>query len=650
MKTICESKRKMIKSVIFGLVFAVFVECFLVNYRTWESFSFSPIEGYLVDYGSGKESREPGKVHFSKEEAVIEITGINEVVHNLYLDIQPEKKSIRQLSIRISAVDDGNELYYQLPELVISANKGNYVKLNLSGKAKKLKIEIEDLKGESVWIKQTGLNAHKPFYVDVSHIAGIFVLWMLVCGIFHMRHLFKNKCNLKDKKQYVICMAVIGIELAAVLSSSFSTAKYVNPPWVHHYQYEKLAQSLAKGHFYLDIEPSRELQAMDNPYDKNLRKELNVSHEWDTAYYQGKYYVYFGIMPVLVFYLPFYLITGHGFPTIAGTVICEVFLILGILLLLLALVKRYFRKTTLGIFLMLDILLFCASGILIIAVYPTFYALPIIMGLCFVVWGWYFLLSGLGPDRVRLKRVFAGCICLALTAGCRPQMLAACFPGLCILIPYLKKIWKLDQRTCIKYAGICLVPFIVIGFGLMYYNFARFGSPFDFGANYNLTTNDMTNRGFHPDRFPLGIYMFLFQPVNFQAQFPFIQKTDVVTAYQGITIFEGMYGGILMLHPFLWMNLLLFKVRKGLKRKGLLLFAGVSLGAGMIIMCADVQIAGILMRYMCDFGIFLSIPALLVILEAVNEIRDKQFLAFISAGTAVLTGISVLLGALYLCK
>lgn len=652
MKTICELKRKIIKNVILGIVFAVLIEGFLVNYRTWESFTFSPLEGYMVDYSSSEETGEPGKVHFSKEEAIIEITNINAVVHNLYLNIQPEKKSISQLTIRISAADDGNELYYQLPEVVISTGHpaGNYVKLNLSGKAKKLKIEIEDLKGETVWIKQTGLNVQKPFDITVSHIAGLFVLWMLVWGMYHMRHLFKNKCNLKDKKQYVICVAVVGMELAVILFSSFDTAKYVNPPWVHHYQYEKLAQSLAKGHFYLDMEPSKELLAMDNPYDKNLRKELKVPHEWDTAYYQGKYYVYFGIMPVLVFYLPFYLITGHGFPTIAGTVICEAFLILGILFLLLALVKKFFGKTAFGVFLLLDILVFCGSGIMIIAAYPTFYALPIIMGLCFVVWGWYFLLSGLGKDRIHMKRILAGCICLALTAGCRPQMLAACFPGLCILIPYFKKTWKLDKRSCMKHAGICLIPFFLVGFGLMYYNFARFGSPFDFGANYNLTTNDMTNRGFHPDRFPLGIYMFMFQPVNFQAQFPFIQKTDVVTAYQGITIFEGMYGGILMLHPFLWMNLLLPKVRKGLKRKGLLLFAGVSLVAGIVIMCADVQMAGILMRYMCDFGIFLSIPAVLVILEAVNEIREKQFVAFISAGTAVLTGISVLLGALYLCK
>lgn len=651
MKTVCELKRKIIKSVILGLALGVLIECFLVNYRTWESFTFSPIEGYLVDYGSKEDIEMPGEVHFSKEEAVIEITDINAMVHNLYLNIQPEKKSIRQLTIRISAADDGNELYYQLPAIVISANNpsGSYVKLNLSGKAKKLKIEMEDLRGEKVWVK-TGLNVHKPFDINISHIAGIFVLWILVCGLYAMRHLFKQKCNLKDKKQYVICVAVIGIELAIVLFASFDTAKYVNPPWVHHYQYEKLAQSLAKGHFYLDIEPCKELLAMDNPYDKNLRKELKVPYEWDTAYYQGKYYVYFGIVPVLVFYLPFYLITGHGFPTIAGTVICEALLILGILFLMLALVKKYFRKTAFGVFLLLDILVFCGSGILIIASYPTFYALPIIMGLCFVVWGWYFILSGLSPDRIYIKRLLAGCICLALTAGCRPQMLAACFPGLCILIPYFKKTWKLDKSSCMKYTCICLIPFILVGLLLMYYNFARFGSPFDFGANYNLTTNDMTNRGFHPDRFPLGIYMFLFQPVNFQSQFPFIQKTEAVTAYQGITIFEGMYGGILMLHPFLWMNLLLCKLRKGLKRKGLLLFAWVSLGAGLVIMCADVQMAGILMRYMCDFGIFLSIPAVLVILETVNEIREKQFLAFISAGMAVLTGISVLLGALYLCK
>lgn len=652
MKMKCESKRKMIKSVIIGLLIAVLAECFLVNYRTWESFTFSPIEGYSVDYSVEKETEEPGKVHFSKEEAVIEITDINEAVHNLYLDLQPEKESISQFQIRISAADEGNELYYELPPLVISVNSaaGKYVKLNLSGKAKKLKIELEDLKGEAVWIKQIGLNVHKPLNLHISNIAGIFILWMLLSGLYYMRNLLKAKCDMRNKKQYCICVAVIGIELGVVLSGAFATAKYVDPPWVHHYQYEKLAQSLAKGHFYLDIEPSKELLAMDNPYDTKLRKNLKVPSEWDTAYFEGKYYVYFGIAPVLFFYLPYYLITGQGFPTVAGTVFCEALFVLGIVMLLLELVKRYFKKTSFGMLLLLEILVFCGSGSLIVAEYPTFYALPIIMGMCFVVWGMYFLISGSGQEKINIKRVLTGCICLALTAGCRPQMLAACFPCFCLLAPHLKKTWRLDKRVWAKQAGICLLPFLLIGAGLMYYNYARFGSPFDFGANYNLTTNDMTNRGFHLDRFPLGIYMFLLQPVNFQTQFPFMQKVDVAAAYQGITIFEGMYGGILMLHPFLWLNVFIIKMKKGLRQKGLFAFALVSLAAAVVIMGADVQMAGILMRYMCDFGIFLCIPAVLVIMQVETEIRDRQFKAAIHAGTGVLAGISVLLSGLYLCN
>ncbi len=42
----------------------------------------------------------------------------------------------------------------------------------------------------------------------------------------------------------------------------------------------------------------------------------------------------------------------------------------------------------------------------------------------------------------------------------------------------------------------CLIaPYIVVCAGIMWYNKARFGSLFDFGANYNLTVNDMTKRG-----------------------------------------------------------------------------------------------------------------------------------------------------------
>lgn len=86
------------------------------------------------------------------------------------------------------------------------------------------------------------------------------------------------------------------------------------------------------------------------------------------------------------------------------------------------------------------------------------------------------------------------------------------------------------------------MPFLVVAAAVMVYNFARFGSPLDFGANYNLTTNDMTHRGFHADRIPFGLYAYLFQPPALGSQFPFMHQTYMDPAYQGVTIYEPMFA------------------------------------------------------------------------------------------------------------
>ena len=82
-------------------------------------------------------------------------------------------------------------------------------------------------------------------------------------------------------------------------------------------QYAELAKSMAHGQLYLEETPPQWLQEMDDPYDKGsrdeLQKETGEEYLFDVAYHDGHYYVYFGVVPVLVFYLPFYLITGSNF-------------------------------------------------------------------------------------------------------------------------------------------------------------------------------------------------------------------------------------------------------------------------------------------------------------------------------------------------
>ena len=86
---------------------------------------------------------------------------------------------------------------------------------------------------------------------------------------------------------------------------------------------------------------------------------------------------------------------------------------------------------------------------------------------------------------------------MALVAGCRPQMVLFAALALPILWPR----YITEKRLCSR-AGAqgkraaFILPVVLVAVGLMWYNAARFGSPFDFGANYNLTSNDMTRRGF----------------------------------------------------------------------------------------------------------------------------------------------------------
>ena len=72
-----------------------------------------------------------------------------------------------------------------------------------------------------------------------------------------------------------------------------------------------LTHAFANGTLYLDGDVDERLLSAENPYDRAERKDLGIgSYRWDYAYYDGKIYVYFGVAPVILMYLPYYLITG----------------------------------------------------------------------------------------------------------------------------------------------------------------------------------------------------------------------------------------------------------------------------------------------------------------------------------------------------
>ena len=158
---------------------------------------------------------------------------------------------------------------------------------------------------------------------------------------------------------------------------------------------------------------------------------------------------------------------------------------------------------------------------------------------------------------------------MALSVGCRPQSVLICTVAIPLFLSYFFKDKYILKKQGIKELVTLAIPFVIIASGIMYYNYIRFGSPFDFGSSYNLTTNDVTRRGFSIGRTGLGIFTYLFQIPSFNATFPFIEPINIETNYIGKTIYENCFGGLITSLPLLWFGFALPKAKNTLKERKL---------------------------------------------------------------------------------
>ena len=415
-----------------------------------------------------------------------------------------------------------------------------------------------------------------------------------------------HRGSYKDRSFVV---SLFGISSAIVLAVIVTHYGLLSPDATNQRQYIELAKALAEGHLYVDAQPSSALMAMDNPYDTNARIAAGVEYLWDYSYFDGHYYVYFGILPVLLYQLPFYLLTGSELPVVVSVAISSLLLVYGLEFLLLKMCNRWFGDMTKGMFLVLLSILFFGSWVVYACAVPGHYGLPIVTGLACLVWGLSFWIDGTRDNVIRPLESCLGSFLIALTLACRPQLLIGGLLGVVLLLGCSK---RMDKKAFLKCLGIAIIPFVVVGLFIGWYNAARYGSPFDFGANYNLTTNDMTHRAFSIDRLPLALFAYLFQSPNLVFRYPYLVPTDLASGYYGLTIAENMWGGIFCLVPLLLCSLLLvFRRFREMLPATPLLMALCSFGCGLVLTIFDANGAGILMRYLMDFGIFFAISSVI---------------------------------------
>ena len=655
--------------VVAVAILALLLEVFLFNMNYFRSLGYEPVD--LSDRITTLETTDTGtsdfglghsvKYKFTESNSAIDFYDLNKVVNSIHLDLD-NSQAAQNLKIKISFTDDAHETYFStteytfgVPEVDVStaSEQSQYLYLQSSGKIQNLRIEIvgEDT-SYPVSLYSVVINDRQPFDFNGLRFFVTFAVLLLVYVFRPKSSIYR--CLVREHPRFSRAVIVLATACEVLVLSAYlflgsnqvgiATSSYNSGSWDGHsivntykvggdnaQQYAELAKAMTHGQLYLDTEPPEWLVDMDNPYDKGARDELQKqtgeSYLFDVAFYDGHYYVYFGVLPVLLFYLPFYLLTSSSFPTAIGVLIACIMFTLGITALMDRFARHHFKRVSLGLFLLLQMPLVACSGILYLAKFPTFYSLPISMALAFTVWGLYFWMRGRSEKNAG-RWYLAGSLCMALVVPCRPQFLI--FSLLAFPLFWRRFITErhLFTKQGAREFACLLAPYFVIAIGVMLYNRARFGSFTDFGANYNLTVNDMTQRGMNAGRLLPALFAYFLQTPTTTGVFPWLQPTTFDTTYLGQTIKEVTFGGIFVCLPILWVIAFAkpilayrFNVRSTHTVASVVL---TMLASGLVVACLDAEMAGILQRYTADFSILLLVPAVLLCFVANDALADAK--------------------------
>lgn len=558
----------------------------------------------------------------------LHVGDVKQKVHNLRLAL--EFSGHEPVYYTVSVSDEGNYYPFPLPEQVLMPDVPStyYTNLYPAGEVSELYIQLTVPAGSVVTVNAICANARIPFVFSIGRMLVVYAVMVLVYWAYSVGHgRIRAKIYKENIKQNIVTVVVMLLLVGMAWKLAHINPICVESPWPHHKQYQELAEALADGKVYLAAEPSPELVAVENPYDTIYLQANGIHYQADYAYFEGKYYVYFGVVPELLLYFPCYLLTGHHLPNYMAVFMFYSGFIVAVFALYREIVKRWFANTPYFLYLMACVLTVGGGNYLFMIARPDLYNTPIMAANMFTVAGLWLWIAGKYAESVKGKRVayLLGSLCMALVAGCRPQMLL--FSFLAVPLFWDEVIHKRElfgKKRPMDTVCICL-PYVLVAAGIMYYNAVRFGSPFDFGATYSLTSNDMTKRSFNIQQTLLGLWHYFVKPPVLSSEFPFLQSEQVVSdAYMGRLNAEYSYGGMLLCNALLWVLFMVGKGKEVLKQKGLRAFVLVNVVVSVVLGVVDVTGAGILQRYMADMIWGLVLAAVVVLFAMWEQCKDAK--------------------------
>lgn len=450
---------------------------------------------------------------------------------------------------------------------------------------------------------------------------------LFVVALFQIPRLLQNPCqtplsSLSKVWKILGIGALIYLGCFLLIAGIFHERYFTSYPFAssevdqgNPFLYYNLFSAFLHGQLSLEQIPPSALTALANPYDPASRS--GISYLWDTAYYQGHYYCYYGPAPLILVMFPVYFLSGCTlvptglFLEVAGLGI-YVFAFAALSLLLV----EFFHNgwdVRLWTFLILSAI-FSSLALSFIAYRESDwkYRLPFIYGLAFSFAFLACILRARLSGKRRMLSLGGAAFFYVSVMASRPDFGLIVLPALPFLIGILKQ-----GRGARKKMALDFLPFVLllgIGAGLlMSYNYLRFGSVLEFGSSYQLTVADARSIKLTAGGFAASFLHYWICPPSFKAGLFFVDVGTISSSWDTNLYNAGSIGWLFQ--PFFYGIFLIPIAWKAAKTWEERLFYLLLALVPFILMGTTNSLAGSCYRYLLAVWPFLALLSLAVLLR-----------------------------------
>jgi len=304
--------------------------------------------------------------------------------------------------------------------------------------------------------------------------------------------------------------------------------------------YNLLVDGFSSGKLSLNVQVPAALKALKDPYDPLQNGPYRLH---DASYYNGAYYLYFGVTPALVLFWPYHTLTGGYLSQAEACVIFSLVAVAAAFWTVRSVKARFFGDAPAwkGVA--------AALGVGVCTMVPcllsriNIYEVAIASGLAFSALSVSCVFQAF-TGRRHLLWLAGGSLSYGLAVASRPSL---AFGAVLLLFPAYH-LWKGREgsrpgASFLKPAAATLLPIGCIAVGMLAYNYLRFGNPLEFGVRYQLATERLRSATFFSlSNFLYNVRVCLGEPTRLSIYFPYVKGIAVPPVPEGYFGVEDAYG------------------------------------------------------------------------------------------------------------